>query len=392
MQTTCAHCGALNPAGKVFCGACGKAAALPPAPAQTAPIPPSLPPSPASAPPMRATSPPVPSPWPVPPAPSPGSGYSNPPGITPSPLVGRAAGASGPVGGQLFMAGTARGVGLGISRKTWLSGLAGAVAGLIAGLISLPVQLTGLGVTDPFTAGLTLDFVVIGSAGLLIGAALGALDGFMAGQWRLLGRGLLRGAGVGLLASVIILVLAEVVFHGMNATEFARQLAWVLFGVPFGAVEGFRRQTPLRLVLGMIGGGLGGAIGGMLANMNCCASLLVLGFMIGFFIGLLHDLFKQAWLRVLTGRSEGREVVLDQPRTVVGSGDIGQVDFGLYGDPAIIRQHAEITRQSGGYQLVPLVAAAVLINGTAINGPTPLHNEDRVQLGNTTLVFCNRRA
>jgi hypothetical protein len=289
------------------------------------------------------------------------------------------------------MAGVTHRNGLGISRKTWLSGLAGAAAGLLAALINIPVALLALGVTDPLAAGLTIDFLVIGSAGLLIGAALGALEGFMAGQWRLLGGGLVRGAGVGLIASVIILVLAEVVFHGMNATDFARQVAWVLFGVPFGAVEGFRRQTPLRLALGMIGGGLGGAFGGLLANLNCCASLLVLGFMIGFFIGLLHDLFKQAWVRVLTGRSEGREVVLDQPHTVIGSGDIGQVDFGLYGDPTVVNRHVQITRQSGSYQLVPLVAA-VQINGTAIGGPTPLHNEDRIQLGNTMLVFRTRRA
>jgi pSer/pThr/pTyr-binding forkhead associated (FHA) protein len=115
-----------------------------------------------------------------------------------------------------------------------------------------------------------------------------------------------------------------------------------------------------------------------------------MGFLIGFFSGLLHDIFKRAWLRVLSGKGEGRELVLDKRATILGSGDIGQVDFGLYGDPSVASRHAEIRKSGNTFTVASLGNAPIMVNSVPVSQTAALRDGDRLQLGNTILVFQSR--
>lgn len=275
--------------------------------------------------------------------------------------------------------------GLAIGRATWLGGIAGGLGGLIPELILS--QFWGL-----VSSNLLYDFLVFCTAGLLIGATLGAVDGLMARHLTLAIAGMRRGAIIGLVGGLITLVAAEIIFAYLGATNFARNVGWIVFGAPFGAIQGFRRRSSTQGLLGMVGGALGGLLGGFLTNFAVPFGIAIMGFLIGFFSGLLHDIFKRAWLKVRSGRSEGREVVLDRRSTVLGSGDIGQVDFGLYGDPSVSQRHIEIRKTGGAFQLSPIGNAPVLVNSAPVQQAVSLRDGDTIQLGNTQLVFQSRSA
>jgi Inner membrane component of T3SS, cytoplasmic domain len=272
---------------------------------------------------------------------------------------------------------------LAVGRATWLGAIAGGLGGLIPELI---LSQLGGAISPP----IVYDFLVFCSMGLLVGAALGVLDGLMARHSELIKRDLRRGAIIGLVGGVITLVLAELIFNYLGATDFARNIGWIVFGAPFGAIQGFRRRSSTQGLLGMVGGALGGLIGGFLTNLTIPFGLAIMGFLIGLCSGLLHDIFKRAWLRVMSGRSEGREVILDKRVTVLGSGDVGKVDFGLYGDQGVVQRHAEIIKQGNGYQIAPVGGAPILINGMHISQAAPLRDGDRIQLGSTILDFQSR--
>ncbi len=440
MQVKCPHCGVTNPAGKILCSKCGKAMMGSAPPVKPQPIPQPQP--------QPLATPPAPAPLPAKPSPSPILGAqpvtggarpitplsAHPPlvnGVQPPQAMPSPAQALHPTIGaspaypvppadhsapgiapiltpaskqpipthtmqapmvpsvsaptaapaQRGLLGQRR---LAIGRATWLGAIAGGLGGLIPEII-----LSQLG--DLTWPPIVYDFLIFCSMGLLVGAALGALDGLMARHSELIKRDLRRGAIIGLVGGIITLVLAELIFNYLGATNFARNIGWIVFGAPFGAIQGFRRRSSTQGLLGMVGGALGGLIGGYLTNLTIPFGLAIMGFLIGLCSGLLHDIFKRAWLRVMSGRSEGREVILDKHVTVLGSGDIGKVDFGLYGDQAIVQRHAEVIKKGNSYQIAPVGGAPILLNGMQISQATPLRDGDRIQLGLTILDFQSRK-
>ena len=91
-------------------------------------------------------------------------------------------------------------------------------------------------------------------------------------------------------------------------------------------------------------------------------------------------------------------LVLEQPGMLgfpLGGGQIGQVmeDVGLFGDATVARLHAEIEALPGGGFALRNHAPAgrTRVNGQAVAAePRPLRDGDRINLGQTTLVFWSR--
>jgi pSer/pThr/pTyr-binding forkhead associated (FHA) protein len=154
---------------------------------------------------------------------------------------------------------------------------------------------------------------------------------------------------------------------------------------------------------GIIGGMFGGALGGFsfetLAQISQSLPLFdgpvlrLIGFASiggasGFFVSLVAEAFKQAWIRVLVGRNEGREHVLEKPENVIGRDELAEVP--VFGDPSVERRHALIRQVNGRHVLMDEGSAI----GTQVNGQPVsqhlLHDGDQISVGRVSMVFYEK--
>jgi pSer/pThr/pTyr-binding forkhead associated (FHA) protein len=304
--------------------------------------------------------------------------------------------------------------------------LVGAIAGLLAWLVAEPMFPKNYSSAE--WGRVELIFILL--LGALVGLAIGSVRGLRQG-----GKiHLLRNAGVGLILGAIGAtfgyqvggILHQSLFPGVdfsgNEPFFARMPARVVALMPVGAFLGLAigagGWTLRRLTVGLIGGVLGGLIAGALFDPIAMAvspaqlalsggfestsngvpvivaetggvsraifSVLIGGF-VGLFIGIVERMVRTAWVRLVLGRNEGREWVVDAPQTFLGRSESAHVP--LFGDPHVAPMHACIARQGDAYLLMdggsPL--------GTGLNGQrvtqAPLFDGAQIQIGAHTLLF-----
>jgi hypothetical protein len=278
-----------------------------------------------------------------------------------------------------------------IGHKTWINALAGFSGGLVA---SLTLWALGLGPywSNPTTFALLVGIVT----GFCVPAALSAFPHLLMKRTN---RALQTGARAGILGALVMAVVALVLAQFVTPLDvyFAGQflaglLAWTAFGLAAGVVEGLVWHSQQRAILGGIGGAAGGIlaflIGSILDNEG---TFVLVGLLMGFGTGLIQDIYKQAWLRIVSGANEGTEVIIDKYVLRIGSSDAQDVDLGLYQDAAIAPRHLEIARRNGTYTMTILGgAASPHVNNQVCQGAVKLQNGDRIQIGRTVLQFNTR--
>ena len=109
----------------------------------------------------------------------------------------------------------------------------------------------------------------------------------------------------------------------------SRAVAWAVLGLFVGAGEGARSRSPRKIGVGVLGGALGGLVGGALLEysrlllpvpaVSRLIGLVILGVAIAFFYGLIERGFAAGVLRVLNGRLKGKEFLINQRRSRIGS-------------------------------------------------------------------------
>ena len=204
----------------------------------------------------------------------------------------------------------------------------------------------------------TGDQAMLGVAlGLAIGGCLGIAEGMGEGTVSRFRRTLLAFLGLGALGGMIGLYFGQTFFaimHGktnpgdIGVSDFlpqllARSMGWMLLGLFLGVVFGVSNMSFRRAWNGALGGAIGGALGGFVFQVLAYAGFggnklrllgfVILGAAIGFFINLVAEVMKQVWVKVLIGRNEGREYVLDTPLAYVGRDELAQIPVFL--DPAV---------------------------------------------------------
>jgi pSer/pThr/pTyr-binding forkhead associated (FHA) protein len=108
--------------------------------------------------------------------------------------------------------------------------------------------------------------------------------------------------------------------------------------------------------------------------------------MIGLAVSLTQVMLREAWVRVEAGFRPGRQLLLTKPATVIGRAE--SCDVGLFGDPAVEKVHARITREGERWVVSDAgTPSGTLVNGQRISGPTPLRSGDRIQVGASVLSF-----
>jgi len=257
-------------------------------------------------------------------------------------------------------------------------------------------------------------------AGILFGAfvalALGVADTLASGvqgRWaQVVGFGLVVGAAAGAIGLQFGMAVYGPLYvkTTSNSLQFlwnvlARALGWAFIGAFAGTSDGFRKWSVRVGRNGFIGGLIGGLAGGtvfeiipnLLPGIQPGPFSRLFGFvitagMIGLFVSLVQSLFKEAWVRVVVGRNEGREYLVEKAETKIGRAELS--DIPLFGDPQIARNHAVLAAApSGGGFVVRDTGESplgVLVNGAKIAGVQPVRSGDQIQVGGRVLVFHER--
>jgi hypothetical protein len=244
----------------------------------------------------------------------------------------------------------------------------------------------------------------------LAGVAIGGTIGFFLnassplrdGAWLKLARESTWGALAGAAGGALGLVVGELVLGGFQGGLAGRAVSWGILGVGIGASQGAAGWSRQRLIFGLLGGTTGGLVGGFLFEMlrkgmgdrydlGQGLGIVLLGAGLGLFLAVVEQALRRAWVEVVRGRQEGRAYLLAGTRSTLGLDEKATV--GLFGDATVARQHARIDARGRDYWIESLVPAGqTRVNGVMVgtHQPMPLKDGDRVELGNTLLVFRRR--
>lgn len=309
--------------------------------------------------------------------------------------------------------------------------LLGTVFGAIGGFLGFLLQ-ERLVPHDPVLLPTLSDLLKLGAfIGLMLGIAIGAVEGAAVNSPRLILRGTLLGATIGTVGGIFGIYFGSIVFNFAlfgkdpnhlanqgNILDFthmvlARALGWTFLGAFPGLAAGAATLSVKRARHGLVGGLLGGFIGGFVFDLvatliaqpiqgvaaagtgqqvieiggpSRAIGFTVIGMLTGLFIGLVEELLKQAWVRVLAGRNEGKDYIISKTLTVLGRDE--RADIPLFGDPTLAPQHAAIRIENGRHLIMdgghPL---GVIVNGQRIQQPQLLRDGDMIQLGQVRLLF-----
>lgn len=271
-----------------------------------------------------------------------------------------------------------------------------AAAGALGGLAAWGAAEPFLGIRFVYLRDVILGALI----GAFIGAFLASIEALSVSQTRLALRGVQTGGIIGAIGGAVGLIVAEIAFDLLGGLN-GRILGWAVLGIIVGFGVGAATRSNARRRNGAIGGLAGGALGGLVYQaltvtfpqaFGRAIAIVVLGALIGFFIGLVTELFKRGWLMVVRSQSrnarEGREYPLTKPVTIIGRAE--ECDVGLFGDQAVLANHAIVRREGRSFSISPTAGGQVLVNRQPVQGRAILRNGDRVEIGGTLFLYRER--
>lgn len=281
--------------------------------------------------------------------------------------------------------------------------IAGLLGGLLGWALTEPLQSALEGSTLSLVAQTALYAAFVGGA---IGLALGAGNGFAVGvaakgvRWAAFGLlwGALGGAVGGGLAQKMYGDLSVEYAFAWWADLLMHAAGWSIMGVFFGLGQSAVVTADKKMRNGILGGALGGLLGGavfQLLNVSDhgssgrCLALCAMGLCIGTLIGLIDEAAKEAWVRVTGGPLTGKQFILYEERTVIGSTPTCSIT--LIKDPNVAPEHAEIRNERTEFVIASLLpGAVVLVNGRPITRRV-LEDGDDIAIGQTRMEFRERK-
>jgi hypothetical protein len=237
-----------------------------------------------------------------------------------------------------------------------------------------------------------------------IGAGLSQVEGLITAQWKTqrkrLVPGLIGGFTGGLVGGLLgnlfyFLLGGEIAFLGF----LGRLLGWTLVGTSIGIYEGVFKHHWRRFRNGLIGGSIGGFLGGLFFNpvtymigspvSSRAFAFVLLGLCIGLFVGLVQVLLKEAWVTVQAGFRPGRQLILNDSVTTMGTSEKANLIFIAYGAKGVEPIHLRIRRADDGTYLLEDNGSrsGTFLNGELIDHPERLANGDVIRFGVNEIRF-----
>lgn len=283
----------------------------------------------------------------------------------------------------------------GMGRMIYWSGLLGGWAAFIGWMTAE----AGVGRWIDRSSWLAIAMVIAVSAA--IGGGLSILSGLVTRQWHEQLRKTLVGLAGGAAAGLVGSIIGDLLYQLLGPT-WGRVFGWTMMGLAIGSWEGVYLRDRIKIRNGLIGGGLGGFIGGLLFNpMNAlvggamssrAVGFVILGLCIGLLIGLVQVLLKDGWLTVVDGFRPGRQLILSQEVTTLGTSEKSNLIFIAFGAKGVEPIHAAIERTpQGGFVVCDRQSrGGTLVNGVPIDGPRALRDGDIIQIGVNKVRFNER--
>src|SRR5271169_1729922 len=244
---------------------------------------------------------------------------------------------------------------------------AGALGGFAAWGVSEPI----LGIRQVYARDILFGALI----GALISAFLASIETLSVGQVRQAARRFVVGGVIGAVGGALGLLIGEFAFDILGGLN-GRILGWGVLGIAVG-LGGFFYQSLTTTFPQAFGRAI---------------AIIILGALIGFFIGLVGELLKRGWLMVVRSQSrnarEGREYPLTKRVVIIGRAE--ESDIGLFGDQAVLAQHAIIRNEGKDFFVSPTAGGQVLVNRQRVNGRYALKSGDRVEIGGTLFLFRER--
>ncbi len=184
-----------------------------------------------------------------------------------------------------------------------------------------------------------------------------------------------------------------------GAQHLARALGFALLGIAIGVALGAASKSRKRAVNGAVGGLVGGGVGGYMFDYvhvgdsgvaSRLIAITICGAVIGLAVGLVDHVRKDNWLEIVSGGMAGKQFILYNAQTVVGSGP--SCDITLIKDPQVVDRHIVLQR-SGATTKATAASHGVpfLLNGQPVLDAT-LSDGDTVQVGSTVLRLREKSA
>lgn len=240
-----------------------------------------------------------------------------------------------------------------------------------------------------------------------LGAGLSQVEALITSQWKtqrkqllpgLLG-GLAGGMFGGLLGNLLYLLMGgEIPWLGF----LGRLLGWTLLGASIVSFEGLFRRHWRRFRNGLLGGSVGGFLGGLFFNpmsyvigspvSSRAFAFVLLGLNIGLFVGLVQVLLKEAWVTVQAGFRPGRQLILNDTITTMGTSESANLIFIAYGAQGVEPIHLKIRRDDDGSYILEDSGSrkGTYWNGERIHRPQRLADGDVIRFGINEIRFHER--
>lgn len=292
-----------------------------------------------------------------------------------------------------------------------LAGLVGGALGwLVSEVIARPDAGDGLFADSPAAA--AAAFFALYAVGL--SAVLSGWEGVEARSWpkaaSALGKAVpaavIGGAVAGWIAQVAIYEpMLEAAFESAtseaamrDALHLPRGLGFMFVGIIVGAILGLVSRSGKRAFNGAIGGAVGGFVGGFMfdyvgeatdsGGLSRAVALGLTGILIGLAIGLVENARKEHWLEIVSGGMAGKQFILYNDRTVIGSSPACSVT--LIKDPQIAAQHVTLASSPQGLRMSAMdPSRPTLVNGQSQHQAV-LTDGDLVQIGNSVVRYRQR--
>ena len=201
------------------------------------------------------------------------------------------------------------------------------------------------------------------------------------------------GGGSGLLGFVMGQSLLA--FPVYVPLSWVRIASWTLLGFWLGILVNLTVPASRRSFLQVIGALLGGLLGGFffeayqllqIETMSNLVSLIFIGMILSLSIVFFQICTSKAYLRVLTGGSEGKIFLLDKNKFSLGYQSHN--DIVLRGYSEVCGTHAHIIKNSPNFQIINVCPGGQVFVNYRFVDQQSMKNGDIIKLGTALLQYC----